>query len=165
MTSTIPPSPGPYPGVSSVPATTPAAAPAPGLAKDVDQKPVESPKRENVDSNSNLASESNDGPVETDLKEVAIASVATDQEMADTVSTDPKEEPMDVDGPQPSGTLAAEEGSKENASEVSAVKEEWQMVDAADVSAAAPTETETSPQTAPRVDRNESEGGFAASRL
>jgi len=141
----------------------PAPAPTLALAKDADLKPVESPKRENADSNPNITSKSNDGPVETDLKEVATASVAADEEMVDTVNTESKEEPMDVDGPQPSETIAAGEGSKDNASEVSAGKEEWQLVDAADVAAAAPTETNQ--QSAPMVDRNESEGGVAASRL
>lgn len=144
VTSTIPPSPGPYPG-PSVPAPTPELA----LAKDEDPKPAESPR---IDSNSDITNE-----------KVATASVAADEEMVDTVSTESKEEPMEVDGPQPSGMIiAAEAGSKENeASEVvSAGKEEWQLVDAADIPA-----TETNEQSAPMVDRNEAEGGVAASRL
>jgi len=137
--------------------------PEPVQAKDVDSKPEELPSRENFDSNSNVPSNSSDVPVETDVTNVATPSVAADEEMADTVSTESKEEPMEVDGPQASGAIAAEEDAKENASEISAGKEEWQLVDAADIAgAAAPTETD---QVAPMVDRSESEGGFAASRL
>lgn len=98
---------------------------------------------ENVDSNSNIISKSDDVPVETDLKKVATSASVADEEMVDIA-------------------IAAEEGLKENASEVSAGKEEWELVDAADVSAAAPTGTNL--QSAPMVDRNETEGGVACGK-
>jgi serine/threonine-protein phosphatase 4 regulatory subunit 2 len=159
VTSTIPPSAGPYPGTSSVPAPTP----EPAVAKEADSKPTESPRRENADSNSEITSTSSDGPVEAEIKG-PVAAVAADEEMVDTVSTESKEEPMEVDGPQPSGTVAAEDdGTKENVPEVPAVTDEWHLVDAADISASAPPETNQ--ESAAMVDRNDSEGGVAASRL
>lgn len=100
VTSTIPPSPGPYPGVPSVPAPTP--------AKDAVQKPLASPTTESAD-----IIASSDSP-----KDVL---VAADERMADAESTELKELKvlMDVETTAPPAeTISTEEGSRENAPEV-----------------------------------------------
>jgi len=121
--------------------------PAPTPAKDADQKPLVSPKREDADI---ITSESKD------------VLVAADEHMADTESTELKERSMDVDAPQPAEVIAAEEGSRENSLEV---KDEpgQPIVDEVNTSSVPPSEqantsSEPPPDTvsAPIVDNEES---------
>jgi serine/threonine-protein phosphatase 4 regulatory subunit 2 len=155
VTSTFSPSPGPYPGVASVPAPTPIPA------KDMDQKPVGSPKRENVDSTPDVTGKPNDDLVQADHMEEPAAEVVADVEMVDVDSPESKERSVDVDTSQPSEVVAVGEGSKGSASEVPTGKEEWQLVDEADASAA--PSTETSLKNASMVDCNESQADVTAS--
>lgn len=155
VTSTFAPSPGPYPGVASVPAPTPIPA------KDMDQKPLGSPKRENVDSTPDVTGKPNDDLVRADHMEEPAAEVVADVEMVDVDSPESKERSVDVDTSQPSEVVAVGEGLKESASEVPTGKEEWQLVDEADASAA--PSTETSLKNASMVDCNESQADVTAS--
>lgn len=169
VTSTIPPSPGPYPGVASVPAPTP--------ANDADQNPQASPKRENVDSTADIIiSESKDADSSEDIVISESKDVLTaDEHMAEAENTESKERSMDVDTdapqpsetiekepsmdvdvdvPQPSETIAAEQ-SAEQPSEVAAGKDEEQPVDEVNTLVEPPPDTS---EPAPMVDDNESKG-------
>ena len=159
VTSTIPPSPGPYPGVPSVPAPE-SALPAPVPAEGTDQNLPASPKAENADSTPDIMSESVDVAVHTDNNiEEPTVSVAADEEMADVEGTESKEQTMEVDVPQPSEATAAGVVLKESTEEVSASEQEQPPVDKANTSAA-PTASETS---VPMEDENESKPDVMAS--
>ncbi|KAG0582530.1 hypothetical protein KC19_3G066600 [Ceratodon purpureus] len=159
VTSTIPPSPGPYPGVPSVPAPE-SALPAPVPAEGTDQNLPASPKAENADSTPDIMSESVDVAVHTDNNiEEPTVSVAADEEMADVEGTESKEQTMEVDVPRPSEATAAGVVLKEYTEEVSASEQEQPPVDKANTSAA-PTASETS---VPMEDENESKPDVMAS--
>lgn len=156
VTSTFPPSPGPYPGIPSVPAPEPAPALAP--AKDADENPIASPKTEDADPTPDIMSESNDVPVQADSREEPTVSVAADEEMADVEAAESKEQTMEVDAPQPSETIAAGDVLKESTEEVSTSKEEQQPVDEASTVAAPPPE-----MSAPMEEESESKPDVTAS--